>query len=131
MRRLSWLAGAAALALLGGCKQDDGVGTNVPATVNDVAAVFGEYVFEGSRRAAAGGDFSDAILDPGGSKGQLVADFAPFSMGSDHDVYQEGSFRVPTIYLNDWPDVFIHTNNDTPANIDPTKLAAILTGQPL
>src|SRR5262249_19936158 len=29
---------------------------------------------------------------------------------------------IPSIYLRDWPDVFIHTNNDTPANIDPTKL---------
>jgi hypothetical protein len=43
-------------------------------------------------------------------------------MGSDHDVYQEGSFRIPAIYLNDWPDRYIHTNGDTAANIDPTKL---------
>jgi hypothetical protein len=43
-------------------------------------------------------------------------------MGSDHDVYQEGSFRIPAIYLNDWPDRYIHTNFDTPADIDPTKL---------
>jgi hypothetical protein len=46
-------------------------------------------------------------------------------MGSDHEVYEEGSFRIPTIYLNDWPDVFIHTNNDTPANIDATKLQRV------
>ncbi len=43
-------------------------------------------------------------------------------MGSDHDVYQEGSFRIPAIYLNDWPDRYIHTNGDVAANIDPTKL---------
>jgi hypothetical protein len=43
-------------------------------------------------------------------------------MGSDHDVFQEGSFRIPTIYLRDWPDVYIHTNNDVPANIDATKI---------
>ena len=43
-------------------------------------------------------------------------------MGSDHDMYQEGSFRIPTIYLRDWPDVFIHTNNDKPENIDATKM---------
>lgn len=98
---------------------------SIPSAVNDVAAVFGEYVVEGSKRAAAEGDFSDAILSPEGSKEPFVADIAPFSMGSDHDVYEEGSFRVPTIYLNDWPDVFIHTNNDTPANIDPTKLRRV------
>ena len=43
-------------------------------------------------------------------------------MGSDHDVYQDSSFGIPAIYPNDWPDRFIHTNLDTPANIDPTKL---------
>jgi hypothetical protein len=43
-------------------------------------------------------------------------------MGSDHDVYQEGSFRIPSIYFNDWPDRYIHTNFDSAANIDPTKL---------
>jgi aminopeptidase YwaD len=98
---------------------------SLPSCVNDVAAVFGEYVIDGGKRAAAGGDASDAILDAQGRKEPLVADFAPFSLGSDHDVYQEGSFRIPTIYLNDWPDVFIHTNNDTPANIDPTKLRRV------
>jgi len=25
-------------------------------------------------------------------------------MGSDHDVYQDSSFGIPAIYLNDWPD---------------------------
>jgi hypothetical protein len=66
---------------------------SLPSYVNDVAAVFGEYVIEGSRRAAKSGDFSEAIFSPDGTKEMLVADFHPFTMGSDHDVYQEGSFR--------------------------------------
>ena len=98
---------------------------SLPSAVHDAAAVFAEYVFEGAKRAAATGDFSDAILSPEGSKEATVADLAPHSMGSDHDVYQEGSFRVPTVYLNDWPDVFIHTNNDAPENIEPTKLRRV------
>ena len=98
---------------------------SLPSYVNDVAAVFGEYVIEGARRAAMDGDFSDGNISPEGSKDMLLADFHPFTMGSDHDVYQEGSFRVPTIYLNDWPDVFIHTNGDVPANMDATKLQRV------
>jgi len=98
---------------------------SLPSYVNDVAAVFGEYVIEGSHRAAKFGDFSDAIFSPDGTKEMLVADFHPFTMGSDHDVYQEGSFRIPTLYMNDWPDVFIHTNNDSPDNIDATKLRRV------
>jgi hypothetical protein len=43
-------------------------------------------------------------------------------MGSDHDVYQDSSFGIPAIYMNDWPDRYIHTNFDAAANIDPTKL---------
>ncbi len=98
---------------------------SLPSCVSDVAAVFGEYAIDGSKRAAATGDFADALLDPAGSKDALVADLAPFSMGSDHEVYEEGTYRIPAIYLNDWPDVFIHTNNDTPANIDATKLRRV------
>jgi len=48
--------------------------------------------------------------------------YSAYTMGSDHDVYQDSSFGIPTIYLNDWPDRYIHTNFDTAANIDTTKL---------
>jgi hypothetical protein len=43
-------------------------------------------------------------------------------MGSDHDVFFEGSWRIPGLYLHEWPDRYIHTNFDVAANIDPTKL---------
>jgi len=46
----------------------------------------------------------------------------PSVAAADHAVYQDSSFRIPAIYLNDWPDRYIHTNFDTAANIDPTKL---------
>jgi hypothetical protein len=43
-------------------------------------------------------------------------------MGSDHDVFFEGTWGIPGLYLHDWPDRYIHTNYDLAANIDPTKL---------
>ena len=95
---------------------------SLPSCVNAVADVFAEYAIAGALKAASGAGSEDALISPEGSKDSFVADITPFQMGSDHDVYQEGSFRVPAIYLRDWPDVFIHTNNDTPANIDSTKL---------
>lgn len=98
---------------------------SLPSCVNDVAAVFGEWVIDGSRRAAMAGDLSDSLFAPDGTKEMLVADVSRFTMGSDHDVLQEGSFRIPTIYMNDWPDVFIHTNDDVPANLDATKLRRV------
>jgi len=95
---------------------------SLPSCVDAVGDIFGEYAIAGSAKAASGAGFEDALIAPEGSKDSLVADVTPFEMGSDHDVYQEGSFRIPAIYLRDWPDVFIHTNNDSPANIDPTKI---------
>jgi aminopeptidase YwaD len=95
---------------------------SLPSCINTVGDIFGEYAITGSVKAASGAGFEDALVSPEGSKDSLVADFTPFEMGSDHDVYQEGSFRIPAIYLRDWPDVFIHTNNDSPANIDATKI---------
>jgi hypothetical protein len=95
---------------------------SIPSCINAVADTFARYVINGSLKAASGAGFEDALISPAGTKDSLVADITPYEMGSDHDVYQEGSFRIPTIYLRDWPDVFIHTNNDTSANIDPTKM---------
>jgi aminopeptidase YwaD len=95
---------------------------SLPSCVNAVGDIFTEYAIAASLRGAMDGALDGALISPGGSKDSLVADITPYEMGSDHDVYEEGSFRVPTIYLRDWPDVFIHTNNDSPANIDPTKM---------
>jgi aminopeptidase YwaD len=95
---------------------------SLPSAVNIVGDIFANYAITGSAKAAAVADFTDALISPEGSKDSLVADVTAFEMGSDHDVYQEGSFRIPTIYLRDWPDVFIHTNNDKPENIDATKM---------
>jgi hypothetical protein len=79
-------------------------------------------VNEQSYKFAATGSAEYPFVAPEGGKEPLQADFSSFTMGSDHDVYQDSSFRIPAIYLNDWPDRYIHTNFDTAANIDPTKL---------
>jgi hypothetical protein len=62
------------------------------------------------------------MVAPEGGKEPLRAEYSAYTMGSDHDVYQDSSFGIPAIYLHDWPDRYIHTNFDTAANIDPTKL---------
>lgn len=95
---------------------------SLPSFIYDVAEAFGEFV---NRQTAsfASGRGSDLMLhSPEGGKEAALAEMAEYSPGSDHDVYCEGSFRIPTIYLNDWPDRYIHTNFDVAANIDPTKL---------
>jgi hypothetical protein len=95
---------------------------SLPSFVHDVAEAFAGFVNEQSYKFAATGSAEYPFVAPEGGKEPLQADFSPFTMGSDHDVYQDSSFHIPAIYLNDWPDRYIHTNFDTAANIDPTKL---------
>lgn len=95
---------------------------SVPSFVNDVAEAFGEFVNEQSYQFAATGQAKYPLVAPTGGKEPLLAQLVPFTEGSDHQVFAEGSWRIPTIYLNDWPDRYIHTNKDTAAMIDPTKL---------
>jgi hypothetical protein len=93
-----------------------------PSFTYDVAEAFGEFVNEQSYQFAATGQAAYSLVASEGGKEPLLAQMSDFSMGSDHEVYAEGSWRIPAIYLNDWPDRYIHTNMDVAANIDPTKL---------
>ena len=95
---------------------------SLPSFVNDVAEEFGSFVNEQSYAHASGASVPFPLVAPEGGKEPLGARLAQFSLGSDHQVYADSSFSIPAIYLNDWPDRYIHTNFDTPANIDPTKL---------
>ena len=95
---------------------------SLPSFVHDVAWAFGEFVNEQSYNFAAGLPAAYPLVAPEGGKEALLAQDTAYTMGSDHDVYQDSSFKIPAIYLNDWPDRYIHTNFDTAANIDPTKL---------
>jgi hypothetical protein len=63
-----------------------------------------------------------AIRSRGGSKDAFWADITPYESGSDHWIYQEGGFAIPSIYLRDHPDIYIHTTGDLPDNIEPTKI---------
>ena len=95
---------------------------SLPSFVHDVAWAFAEFVNEESYKFAATGKAEYPFVAPEGGKKPLRAEYSAYTMGSDHDVYQDSSFGIPAIYMNDWPDRYIHTNFDTAANIDTTKL---------
>ncbi|MGC2388271.1 MAG: M28 family metallopeptidase [Candidatus Acidiferrum sp.] len=95
---------------------------SLPSFVHDVAWAFAEFVNEESYKFAATGKAEYPFVAPEGGKEPLRAEYSAYTMGSDHDVYQDSSFGIPAIYMNDWPDRYIHTNFDTTANIDTTKL---------
>lgn len=95
---------------------------SLPSFVHDVAWEFAQWVNGQSYQLAATGQAKYPLVAAGGGKEPLRAEDSAFTMGSDHHVYQDSSFAIPAIYLNDWPDRYIHTNFDTADNIDPTKL---------
>ena len=95
---------------------------SLPSFVHDVAWAFAAWVNDETYRFAATGEAEYPLVAPEGGKEPLRAEYSSFQMGSDHQVYQDSSFGIPAIYFNDWPDRYIHTNFDSAANIDPTKL---------
>src|SRR5207237_8270249 len=94
-----------------------------PSFIYDLAQSVGEFVNEQTDAYASTGAAKYPLAAPEGGKEALQASFVPLTLGSDHEVYADSTFGIPAIYLNDWPDRYIHTNFDVPANIDPTKLA--------
>ena len=95
---------------------------SLPSFVHDVAWAFADWVNRESYQFAASGAAAYPLIAAEGGREPLRAMYSAYSMGSDHDVYQDSSIGIPAIYMNDWPDRYIHTNLDTAANIDPTKL---------
>ena len=95
---------------------------SVPSFIADLGHVIGHFVNDQTRRFTDGEDVPFPLNAPEGGKEPLLAQMEGLDMGSDHDVFFEGTWRIPGLYLHEWPDRYIHTNFDTAANIDPTKL---------
>jgi aminopeptidase YwaD len=100
----------------------EGSPPSLPSFVSDVGFAIGRWVDDQSRLYAERGVADYPLLEADGTKNALHAKIGGFSEGSDHQVWAEGSWRVPVIYLADWPDIYIHTNKDVPANLDSTKM---------
>ncbi|HEX8252058.1 MAG TPA: DUF4910 domain-containing protein, partial [Thermoanaerobaculia bacterium] len=96
-----------------------------PSFIYDVAQSVGMLVNDETAQFAMTGSARWPLLASDGSKDPLRAAFVPLTLGSDHQVYSDSSFGIPAIYMNDWPDRYIHTNKDVPANIDSTKLERV------
>ncbi len=96
--------------------------SSLPSFVHDVAASFGDLVNRESDAFASTGSARWPLVAAGGGREALQASLGDFSLGSDHEIYMDGSWAIPAISMNDWPDRYIHTDKDLAANIDPTKL---------
>ena len=100
----------------------EGSPPSLPSFVSDVGFAVARWVDGQATGYADTGAAAFPLLDPEGTKQPLRARVGGFSEGSDHQVWAEGSWRIPVIYLADWPDIYIHTNKDVPGNLDSTKM---------
>src|SRR5271167_364243 len=103
---------------------------SLPSFVTDVGAVFLDTI----RTAASGYAAGELPADAGivetraggqGTRNELFADVTPYSSGSDHDDYDSSTIAVSSLYLRDWPDIYIHTDHDSLEQIDATKLRRV------
>lgn len=95
---------------------------SVPSFIADLGHEVGRFVNAETETFASGGSTAFPLNAPEGGKEPMLALMEGLDMGSDHDVFFEGTWQIPGLYLHDWPDRYIHTNYDLAANIDPTKL---------
>ncbi len=87
---------------------------SVPGYIDDVLANFLGWL-EGR-----------AFFSPRGSKHRFNSRVWPFSGGSDHILFNDSTFSIPTPMLGHG-DVFHHTNMDTPDKCDPTEMKRIIS----
>jgi len=103
---------------------------SLPSYVTDVGAGFLRTIQEGANNYAESGAAPEAAvvetrMGESGARDEFFADVTPYSAGSDHDDYDCSTIAVPSLYLRDWPDLYIHTDHDTLQQIDPTKLRRV------
>jgi len=104
---------------------------SLPSFVTDVGAALADVIRTGAANYAGSGDAPDAAVietraGEQGTRNQFLADVTPYAAGSDHDDYDSSTVAVPSLYLRDWPDIYIHTDHDTLQQIDPTKLRRVV-----
>jgi aminopeptidase YwaD len=103
---------------------------SLPTFVTDIGAAFAEIIRDAATAYTEDGSHEEAAVvedrdGASGTRNAFFVDETPYAEGSDHDDYDSSTIAVPSLYLRDWPDIYIHTDHDTLQQIDPTKLRRV------
>jgi len=103
---------------------------SLPTFITDIGASFAETIRDAATRYTDDGSHAEeAVLEnrngAPGSRNAFFVDETPYTEGSDHDDYDSSTIGVPSLYLCDWPDIYIHTDHDSLDQIDATKLRRV------
>jgi len=97
---------------------------SLPTYFDDVIQNFVEYARD-INRESLGAPATLQIISPSGSRSTFDASIEAYSGGSDHYIFTDGAISIPAVMFGTWPDVYYHTNEDTPDKVDPTTLRRV------
>lgn len=100
---------------------------SLPTYLNDVMASYIEWMGDSQRDAQESNWRSGGILAPTGSRDPFYFLIERYSGGSDHDVFVDGSVRIPAVLMIVWPDQWYHSSGDTPDKSDATQFKRVVT----
>jgi aminopeptidase YwaD len=103
---------------------------SLPTFITDIGDTFAETIRDAAAVYTEDGTHQDAAVVENrngapGTRNAFFVDETPYAEGSDHDDYDSSTIAVPSLYLRDWPDIYIHTDHDTLEQIDATKLRRV------
>ena len=103
---------------------------SLPTFITDIGALFAETIRDAATRYTDDGSHAiEAVLEnrdgATGSRNGFFFEEGPYTEGSDHDDYDSSTIAIPSFYLADWPDIYIHTDHDSLDQIDATKLRRV------
>jgi hypothetical protein len=103
---------------------------SLPTFITDIGDTFAETIRDAAAVYTEDGSHPDAAVVENrngapGTRNAFFVDETPYAQGSDHDDYDSSTIAVPSLYLRDWPDIYIHTDHDTLEQIDATKLRRV------
>ena len=96
-----------------------------PHYINDVMENYFRYVGEGNREQylyRSPYRVPRRIVAPTGADEPFYWRIEPHSGGSDHEIFNDWSVKVPGVALCAWPDMWYHTSGDRIDKADPTQL---------
>ncbi|MGZ5438626.1 MAG: M28 family peptidase, partial [Candidatus Aminicenantales bacterium] len=83
---------------------------SLPTYLNDVMASYIEWMGDSQRDAQESNWRTGGILAPTGSRDPFYFLIERYSGGSDHDIFVEGSVRIPAVLMIVWPDQWYHAD---------------------
>ncbi|MGZ5514302.1 MAG: M28 family peptidase [Candidatus Aminicenantales bacterium] len=100
---------------------------SLPTYLNDVMASYIEWMGDSQRDAQESNWRTGGILAPTGSRDPFYFLVERYSGGSDHDIFVDGSVRIPAVLMIVWPDQWYHSSGDTPDKSDATQFKRVAT----